>query len=840
MKNRVAFLCAAFCLLLFSLALAQQDPYDPGKADTLYFSAGGQHSADGDTLYLPPDSSAGDVVILMNFWNDYPVKGFQVPLTDTCYGPPANAYLAPSKNSAIGGSGNPVCFTGSRVEFSGWGLINLLNSPPEVLYGMVCTTVVAPGRGIFAKMVYSLEDTGSICLDTVFFPPENTLKFVEAAGQKGYRPIFRPRTFYAAWRPNKGPLVSAPNRDSVAIKDSVKVIFTANDPDNDSLVHTPEIEIIPDCGAFHVERTDTQAYSGTWELTWSTHTGGCVVGTYHIVMRVEDKYGATGEDTTEMIIWRPNHPPQIVAPDTVFGFADTVTGYTDTMTFNFSAFDSDSDVVSLFDKGFFAPSCGNTISITQISGAGTHEGVWKVVFREVNCVPGNYRFDIAVQDERSTGPGSDGWASDTGVIHLDLKPSSPPVVNAPETLSVWIDYELSFTFRAADPDSHKLLDSASISVFPYCGDTCQYWVERRWSPLGRSGEWQVEFDAYRSDSNYYSIVFDVTDDHDSTGYDTTVVHVYPRPNYNPQVFAPPTTSAYVSDTVQYVFTASDPDSNKLLDVAQITVEPDCGSYFAIKQAGPQFFTGTWKLTFYTFGCTVGVYDIIVAVGDVRDGVGYDTTAVLVTDRPNRAPLVVAPMLVEGVVGQVIQFSFSAVDPDTDVIFDAANMLITPNCGVSFANRTKGIGTYSGIWQVTFNTPGCTPGDYEIYMEVRDAYGKLGYDVTLVQLSTSEVDEEEGNNVSVDRFALNQNYPNPFNLSTEITFQLPVASSVSLKIYNTRGQLVRSLIEGNQTSGVYTVNWDGKDRAGNEVASGIYFYKLSAGNFSSIKKMVLLK
>lgn len=819
-----------------------QDPYDPYEADTLYFTAGGQHSADGDTLYLPPDSTPGDVAVLINFWNDNRIKGFAVPLTDNCYGSPANAFLDPAKNSAPTGDGNPVCFLGGRVEFAGWGLVGLVNNPPDVLYGMVCTTVVEPGNGLFASMVYSLEDTGTICLDTVFFPPENTLKFVEATGQKGYRPIFKADTFYTAWRPNKGPVVSAPQRDSVVIKDSVKIIFSADDPDNDSLLDTPEIEIIPDCGVFHVERTDTQAYSGTWELTWSTHTGGCVVDTYDIVMRVEDKYGATGEDTTEMIIWKPNHPPQIVVPDTVFGYTDPMAGYEDTVIFTFSAVDPDSDEIFLF--GFWKPTCANVISVTRISGAGTHEGVWEAVVGTGNCAVGNYNeLLVTVRDERCEEPGNPadpGWADKRSVLHLDLKPTSPPTVVAPGTLSVWIDYELSFKFYAADPDSHRLLDSASISVSPSCGDTCQYWVERLWGSEGPSGEWQVQFNAYRSDSNYYSIILDVKDDHDSTGYDTVVVHVYPRPNYNPEVFAPPTTSAYTNDTVQYIFTASDPDSNKLLHMASITVVPDCGSYFAVKQAGPYFFAGTWKLTFYTFGCTVGVYDIIVDVKDVRDGVGYDTTALLITDRPNAPPTVVAPILVEGLTGQVVNFDFTAADPDTDMILNSANLVVTPNCGVSFANRTTGLDTYSGIWQVTFNTAGCAAGDYEVYMEVQDVYGKIGYDVTRVQLSPSEADEQEGEKVSVDRFALNQNYPNPFNLCTEISFQLPVQTRVSLKIYNTKGQLVRSLIHGNKESGVYSVNWDGRDEGGNEVASGIYFYKLIAGNFSSIRKMVLIK
>lgn len=90
------------------------------------------------------------------------------------------------------------------------------------------------------------------------------------------------------------------------------------------------------------------------------------------------------------------------------------------------------------------------------------------------------------------------------------------------------------------------------------------------------------------------------------------------------------------------------------------------------------------------------------------------------------------------------------------------------------------------------------------------------------------------------FALEQNHPNPFNARTDITYSLPQACAVRLQIYNVMGQLVRSLIDSPQKPGVYTVSWDGCDVSGRSVASGIYFYRLSAGDFSKTKKMVLLK
>lgn len=88
------------------------------------------------------------------------------------------------------------------------------------------------------------------------------------------------------------------------------------------------------------------------------------------------------------------------------------------------------------------------------------------------------------------------------------------------------------------------------------------------------------------------------------------------------------------------------------------------------------------------------------------------------------------------------------------------------------------------------------------------------------------------------YALNHNYPNPFNLSTSISFVLPSTSDWTLNIYNIAGQLVRSF-EGH-SSGQVNVNWNGEDSYSNEVASGIYLYKLSSGDFTSTKKMVLIK
>jgi hypothetical protein len=90
------------------------------------------------------------------------------------------------------------------------------------------------------------------------------------------------------------------------------------------------------------------------------------------------------------------------------------------------------------------------------------------------------------------------------------------------------------------------------------------------------------------------------------------------------------------------------------------------------------------------------------------------------------------------------------------------------------------------------------------------------------------------------FALKQNYPNPFNPTTVISYQLATVSDVELTIYNQLGQKVRTLVNDRKPAGTYQIQWDGRDNAGNQVTSGEYLYRLKAGAFVEVRKMVLLR
>jgi hypothetical protein len=86
----------------------------------------------------------------------------------------------------------------------------------------------------------------------------------------------------------------------------------------------------------------------------------------------------------------------------------------------------------------------------------------------------------------------------------------------------------------------------------------------------------------------------------------------------------------------------------------------------------------------------------------------------------------------------------------------------------------------------------------------------------------------------------RNYPNPFNPSTKIEFTLPRAGQVELKIYNVRGELVKTLLNENMDATTHSVIWDGRNSTGQSVSSGVYFYSLKAGSYEKMEKMTLVK
>jgi hypothetical protein len=118
--------------------------------------------------------------------------------------------------------------------------------------------------------------------------------------------------------------------------------------------------------------------------------------------------------------------------------------------------------------------------------------------------------------------------------------------------------------------------------------------------------------------------------------------------------------------------------------------------------------------------------------------------------------------------------------------------------------------------------------------------EVEFAVMICPKSTAVEEEDPGSVITPKDFELHQSYPNPFNNQTLIKYDLLKPCQVTLTIYNILGQKMRTLVDGRQEAGTKILNWDGKDEKGRDLASGIYFCRLKAGEITETKRMVLLK
>ena len=146
-----------------------------------------------------------------------------------------------------------------------------------------------------------------------------------------------------------------------------------------------------------------------------------------------------------------------------------------------------------------------------------------------------------------------------------------------------------------------------------------------------------------------------------------------------------------------------------------------------------------------------------------------------------------------------------------------------------------ITTETDIIELTFDTNGMEIGEYSCDIVITDNREETTIPVTLTTLVSA--DDELLSKAT----ALIGNYPNPFISSTTISYNIREKGNVKVDVYNAAGQKVRTLVDENKAPDTYDVTWDGKDDAGHDAATGIYFYKLKhGGRYTSTKKMILMK
>jgi Secretion system C-terminal sorting domain len=145
-------------------------------------------------------------------------------------------------------------------------------------------------------------------------------------------------------------------------------------------------------------------------------------------------------------------------------------------------------------------------------------------------------------------------------------------------------------------------------------------------------------------------------------------------------------------------------------------------------------------------------------------------------------------------------------------------------------------TWANIGSVKASVLSNSPKQYS-YTDKNLQAGKYQYRLKMIDNDgTFEYSKTIEAEVAVPKnFELSQNFPNPFNPNTVISYSLPLATDVKLTVYNTLGQTVKILENGFKNAGTYSVNFNAA-----EFPSGTYYYKIEAGQFSQVKKMILLK
>ncbi len=305
------------------------------------------------------------------------------------------------------------------------------------------------------------------------------------------------------------------------------------------------------------------------------------------------------------------------------------------------------------------------------------------------------------------------------------------------------------------------------------------------------------------------------------------------------VMIPINTTSIVGQSVySYQFTASyDPSVVQLTGSGysttgslsasglQITSSSAPGS-ITIAAAGSDTITGKGTLIYLTGKILkAGVSPLVLAGflyngGTPTTGVSYGTVSgvgapVVASFSPNPTP--------------------TKIEKDSTVTF---SVTVTPGAVIDsivtyswYVNNIRmAVGT-SNSYKAVLSTNGNTT----VMVVARDAYG-----LTVSQSWSFLVTGIQQLSGLPTKFALGQNYPNPFNPTTNISFDVPKAANVQIVIYDILGQQVRSLVDQYMMPGRYSETWDGLNNDGQQAVSGIYFYRMQAGNFVQMKKMVLLK
>jgi len=177
------------------------------------------------------------------------------------------------------------------------------------------------------------------------------------------------------------------------------------------------------------------------------------------------------------------------------------------------------------------------------------------------------------------------------------------------------------------------------------------------------------------------------------------------------------------------------------------------------------------------------------------------------------------------------FRTVAIDPvDTNIVYAAGSKVyVSFDAGKTWQSMEDGLpGTFGTVHKIRVD-----PRDHSRVYAASEGCGVLVYHRTR-----SLAPREQAGTIP-DAYYLAPNFPNPFNSSTAIRFGLPQRCRVLIEVYNVAGQRVCTLVDEEQSAGHHTVVWNGQEQQGPPLPSGIYFYRMRAGDFVQTRKMTLI-
>jgi hypothetical protein len=194
------------------------------------------------------------------------------------------------------------------------------------------------------------------------------------------------------------------------------------------------------------------------------------------------------------------------------------------------------------------------------------------------------------------------------------------------------------------------------------------------------------------------------------------------------------------------------------------------------------------------------------------------------------------------------FEFTPLNQGSVTITDPANTQLSNSGNNAYVKQTSA-GTFNGTpngpvnWTFDWTAPADPPSQVTFYAAANaaNANGNTSGDYIYATSVTLDIATAIDEQVSVlpASFAL-KSYPNPFNARVNIAYSIPENESVDISIYDIRGNLVTRLVEADKSAGSHVVTWDGRNSFDNEVASGIYFVRLSAVTGEAVNRLVLVR